>query len=282
METAPLPKTDPQTWAERFTASLFAQRDRAREFLAAQHARLEQAESAIEQELHRLVNSPASEGPSAVDEELQRRYEMSLDDIRQLRETNAELQQQLATARSAAAKQPQPSGRLDWEAEKQRIMAAMEADNAEDDPERQAEHLEIAEVARKTDEVVAAKDHEIEELKLRLEESIQSIGQAENANSFQQAFDNDAAIREERERLGRLQAEWREKLRQAEIELSVERAKTARQRAELEEQLRAAKGAASEQPAADDSSAQAAQSLGGRWLAQLGLTAADRQRRRQL
>jgi hypothetical protein len=94
-----------------------------------------------------------------------------------------------------------------------------------------------------------------------------------------QAVDNDAAVREERERLKRLQEQWSEKLREAEVELAVERAKLARQRAELEEQHRGTTGETNT-PVAADSNPLGSPSYRGRWLARLGLTDADREPRR--
>ena len=49
METSPLAAPNSEAWAEQFTASLYAQRDRAREFLAALQTRLEQAEIFVQQ-----------------------------------------------------------------------------------------------------------------------------------------------------------------------------------------------------------------------------------------
>ena len=74
-------------------------------------------------------------------------------------------------------------------------------------------------------------------------------------------FDQDEIIREERENLKQLQQQWEEKLRKAEIDLSVERAKIARERAELEEQLREAQGGA-DGPREDEGGNKG----GGRWL----------------
>ncbi|HEV3024384.1 MAG TPA: hypothetical protein VGX76_18035, partial [Pirellulales bacterium] len=77
-------------------------------------------------------------------------------------------------------------------------------------------------------------------------------------------------VRTERERLRQLQLEWEEKLRQAEVDLSVERAKMARERAEIEEIQRRFNETQSqndEQPiGAKDKKPQR-----GRWLARLGL-----------
>jgi hypothetical protein len=324
METSPLTVPGPETWAEQFSASLHAQRDRAREFLAAQQMRLEKAEIIVEQELHqleeelrgqrdqadrlrvardalaarlaqtesrlaeaekRLVELPDDGDHRAADEDLQRRYELALDDLRQSKNRNTELQQQLVKTRSTAAKlaqQARQPGRLDWEAEKQRILAALEADFDEDDEAQQTERLRIAEVLQTTDEVIAAKDREIQELKQRLEDqSPNGAADVPDMVSADQALDNDAVVREERERLKRLQEEWREKLQQAQVELALERAKIARQRAELEE-LRTAENDSPQPPSTTDADGQTERSTRGRWLARLGLTEADREPGRHL
>jgi len=156
MEISPLPTPAPEVWVEQFAASLHAQRTRACEFLAAQQKRLEQAGLFVEEQLLQLEEELKGQRDEAgrlhveydaltarlataesrlaeaenqlasfeVDgdrqrayEDLQRRCELALDDLRQARNKNSELQQQLAKARSTAAKlaqQAQQSGRLDW------------------------------------------------------------------------------------------------------------------------------------------------------------------------
>ena len=68
------------------------------------------------------------------------------------------------------------SGVLNWEAEKQRILAALEADFEEENEEDREEKLKIQDVIRKTDRVVAEKDREIGELRELLESQTNNIG----------------------------------------------------------------------------------------------------------
>ena len=203
-----------------------------------------------------------------------------MDELCAARNRNAELQQQLAKTRSTAAKlaqQARQPGWLDWEAEKQRIVAALEADFDGDDKARQQQRLKIEEVVRTTDKIIAAKDREIQELNERLEELSHSDAvKAPGKASGNRAPAGDSVVREERENLKQLQEQWRDKVRQAEVELALERAKIARQRAELEEQIRAA-AAATPAAATTDADRLAERSTGGRWLARLGLTNADRE-----
>lgn len=322
MEKPVIPASDPDTWVEQFTASLCAQRDRAGALLAAHQKRMEQAQAFIQEHLDRLEKELATEREEAqrlrtacdavtvrlaqtesrlaeaekqaaeaddrddhhaAQEELKQRYEAALDDLRIARNRNAELQEQVARARTTTAKlahQARKPGWLDWEAEKLRMLAALESDDDQHDEAQQTERLGIVEVLRITDEVIAAKDQEIEQLKARLEEQGRD-GPAitRDSASTAQIVDNDALIQQERGRLQQLQEEWQEKLRQAEVELSLERAKLARQRAELDERIRAAEAASPKRPDASntDRQPQTESSGHGRWLARMGLTAADRE-----
>ena len=244
METSLPPEPGLNTWAEQFAALLQTERDRAGEFIAAEQTRLEQAEAVIEEELSRL--------------------------------------EEQARSAAALAEQGRKQGdTLDWEAEKCRILAALESDGDENDSDQRAERLKIENVLQTTEKIVAEKDREIQQLKRRLEElSPDAEARAASAATIAQAIDVDGAVREERERLRQLQDEWREKLRQAEIDLSVERAKLARQRAGLEDRTPSAPGdlpPGSAEATADDAS----RSAPGHWLAKLGLTEADRVCRRK-
>ena len=259
MDTPSLPATAPEAWAQQFRAALGAQRDRAYELLAAQQARLAQVEAFAEQELRRLE------------------------------QRNAELEQQLAASRATAGKlsgQTGRPGRLDWEAEKRRILAALEADTDGDDQAQRDERLRMQDVVRATDEAMAAKDRGIREMNERLEERSRNAAAGPAAAvPVEQAMANDAALRDEREKLQLLQTQWQEKIRQAEVALALERAAIARQRAELEGQSPTEAGVApdpSTPPPPTESDSEAKQSNRGRWLARLGLTDADREPSRRV
>jgi chromosome segregation ATPase len=238
--------------------------------------RLMEAERRLAEAEHRLAEAPkAAPDGQLEEEEFRRRYELALEDLREVKARNAELQQQLASARSAAPSATPPRrGVLDWEAEKQRILAALESQSAGDDgnEEARAERLKIEEVVRKTDAVLAAKDREIAELKGLLANQSGSLGvMAVGAAAVGEVLDKDAIVQEERENLKRLQEECREKLRQAEIELSLDRAKLARQRAELEEKLRAMAPQESSTIGTAETADKSGKPPRGRWLARLGL-----------
>ena len=252
MDLPSLPAMNPEAWAEQFRAALGAERDRACQLLAAQQARLAEIEVFVKQELHRL------------------------------QEKNAELEQQLATSRVVGARsnwQLGRSGHLDWEAEKRRILAALEADTDGDDQARRDERLRMQEVVKATDEAMAAKDRQLRELSERLDERNRAAAAGTGSISVEQAMANDAALREERQKLQLLQTQWQEKIRQAEIELALERAALARQRAERGEPPPTEVESTPEPlapPAPTASESPAEPASRGRWLARLGLTDADR------
>ena len=257
MDTPSLPATTLEAWAQQFRAALSAERDRAYELLAAQQARLEQIEVFVQEELRRLE------------------------------QRNAELEQQLATSRATATagRLNSPPGRsaghLDWEAEKRRILAVLEADTDGDDQARRDERLRMQDVVKATDEAMVAKDRQIREISERLEEGRRNTAaSAAAAVPVEQAMAYDAALRDEREKLQLLQTQWQEKIRQAEVQLALERATIARQRADMGGQTPAAGEETPESPTpspATESEPPAKASNRGRWLARLGLTDADRE-----
>ena len=124
-------------------------------------------------------------------------------------------------------------------------------------------------IAGFTDQVIAEKDREITELRRRLEE--QSV--AVPGGAATEILDSSELIREERGKLARLQDEWREKLRQAEIDASVERAKLARERVDLDEKMQLYEAHCQRVSGLDDSGPgkRSGKAQGGRWLSRLGL-----------
>ncbi|MGQ9564301.1 MAG: hypothetical protein ACUVTH_12290 [Thermogutta sp.] len=227
----------------------------------------------LEEELENLRQRNSSE----VNADLQRRYEMAIAEIRELRHKNADLEKRIAQAEHSPAKPTAGSSGgqiLDWEAEKQRILAALEAEAESDsDPQHAAERIRIQDVIRKTENALAAKDKEIAELRRLLEDQSTNIGSvAVGAAAIERLFDQDEVLREQREHLRQLEEEWKEKLRKAELEISLERAKIARERAILEEKQRELEeklaSLRSPKVAEDDKT----KSGRGRWLNRLGIS----------
>ena len=199
----------------------------------------------------REAESKAGQGldPTAAQElnDLKRRLELAMQDCRDLKNKNAELARQVDASRAGGGVVAAVDGAMDWESQKRRMLAQLEADFDDNDEEQQKQKLSIEEAIQKTNQVVAhkeqelaAKDQEIEELRRVLENQASSIGDvAVGASAIAGVLDNDELVRQERESLKKLQDNLREQLRQAEIELSMERAKIARQRAEMEERIQA-------------------------------------------
>jgi hypothetical protein len=212
-------------------------------------------------------------------EDSQRRFELAISDVRDLKRRNAELEEQLIGARAAAIgtarQRPDQSVSADWEATKRRMLESLEADDQADDPEKIEQRLTVESTIQITDEIVARKDREIVELQMLLSQQSSNIGAvAVGAAAIADNFDRDELIQQEREKLQQLQAEWRDKLRQAEIDISIERARIARQRAEVEEKV-SAYDSVRAQHGADDGASNPSnppkQPSRGRWLSRLGL-----------
>ena len=196
-------------------------------------------------------------------EELQRRYETAMSEIRDLRIANAKHEE-----RNAAS--GMPAGGMDWEAQKQRMLAQLEADYDEDDPEEAANRLTVEGAIQMTDQAVAEKEREIEELRRLLDEQSKNLGDvAVGASAIAEMLDSDELVKQEREKLEMIQQEWREKLRKAEIDISVERAKIARERAQLEEKIQMLEQRSIS--GGDGESAESETPKRGKWLARLGL-----------
>ena len=182
----------------------------------------------------------ASNSNHAADDELRKRYQVALDDVRELKKANRELTEQLqAASKSTGQAAPAPAGdALDWESQKKRLLAELEDEADDGSPGRKSERLSIEETIRITDRLIAEKDEEIRELRQLLDDQSSNIGgMAVGANAIAAMLDSDELIREERENLKQLQDQWREKLRQAELDMSMERAKIGRERSELEERI---------------------------------------------
>jgi DNA repair exonuclease SbcCD ATPase subunit len=137
----------------------------------------------------------------------------------------------------------------------------------------------MEDVVHVTDQIIAEKNQEIRDLQQQLAES--GASGATKSAAIAHAIDSDAVVQEERQRLRQLEEEWQTKLRHAEIEISLERAKLARQRVELEERLRSAENVVSKVADLASAAASTDRPARGRWMSRLGLTDADRERGRR-
>lgn len=202
--------------------------------------------------------------------DLQRRFEMAVEDVRELKTKNAELESRLGAARKSAAGCDDGNG-MDWESQKRRLLASLEDESGEVDDAREEERVSIKDTIEMTDAVVAEKDGVIADLRAQLEAQAAAL-QVEAApaiDPIEPLIDADEVISRHRERSAQLEKELEEKLREAELELSVERAKLARDKAEVEEwrlEMEAFK-----RTRAADEPATPAGAPRRRWLSKLGL-----------
>jgi chromosome segregation ATPase len=232
------------------------------------------AQKLAEAEARLSDSSDAAAGDPANKSDQQRRFEMAVDELRELKRANADLEAKLAKVRTGGSAATGLGGALDWEAQKQQLLASLEADDR-DDGESIAERDTIEGTIQITDQIVAQKDQEISELKRLLEEQSNDLNPtAVGAAAVADLLDTDELVRQEREKLAQVQAEWREKIGRAEIDISVERAKIARDRAELEDKMRQYQ-LDQVTRAQNDEPLDASKPVRGRWLARLGLKDLD-------
>jgi septal ring factor EnvC (AmiA/AmiB activator) len=205
------------------------------------------------------------------DSEWQQRLDMAVGELRQLRKENQELSEKLSKASATGSHAPPPGG-FDWETQKRILLEQLENDFNPQGEEPSEARLTVEGAIQITDQVVAEKENEIAELKRLLDQQTENIGSmAVGAQALAEILDQDELIQSERQMLKQMQDEWKNKLREAELEISVERAKLARERAQLEDAQRSV-GAARATPSEKDSSDVAeASKQPRRWLARLGL-----------
>jgi hypothetical protein len=209
-------------------------------------------------------------------DDLMRRLEMAMQDVRELTSKNYELTEQLARAKAAGPVLVDAGG-MDWESQKRRMLEQLNADFDESDEQQKADKLTVEKAIRATENAVAEKEMEIQELRKLLDNQSQNVGEvAVGASIIAQALDSDEIIRQERDSLKELQVKLREELRKAEVDCSLERAKIARERAELEEKLRQfeqeRESMAHVEPGVGGDKSKKGSGR-GKWLARLGLGA---------
>ena len=197
--------------------------------------------------------------------DLQRRFELAVEDLRHLKQENAQLQEKLVNApRGGGPSSPSPGTAMDWQSQKARLLEALESEDAEEESaERRQERITIEGTISITDLVVAEKDREITELRAQVAEQPLAVVTESSAQS--DLLDKDELIAAERSKLAQLQKELHEKLRTAELEMSVQRASLARKQAEIEQKLHAAQQSAADAPVGPDGKPRR------KWLSALGL-----------
>jgi hypothetical protein len=166
--------------------------------------------------------------------DLQRRFELAVEDVRDLKKLNTKLETQLA-AKLSAPSTASPASR-DWESVKKQLLASLDGETGDVAPARQRELSSIENTVRITDEVVTNKDRQIADLKMQLAGGGGAEGSTSKvADGVNASVDSDAVIQKHRVRIAQIEQEMEDKLRATEMQLSLERAKIAREQSQLTE-----------------------------------------------
>jgi len=225
----------------------------------------------LEQQSTAQVGAVASPDQS----DLQRRFELAVEDVRDLKKRNAELEEQIESSKHGGSPVAAPAAGSSWEAMKLKMLANLEGEGDDVDEERREERATIEDTIRITDEVLARRDRELVELKSRLAEV--AYAPPDRNESVEQLIDADEIIAEHRARIAQLEIEITNKLREAELELSVERAKITRETAhlaELKADIDAHRASGGDVHAAPGT----AQQPKRRWLSKLGLSGEEEEK----
>lgn len=187
--------------------------------------RLRAEAQGLRAQLAEMETASRQESTSQDLEDLRCKYELAVENVRSLKHRNEELEREL-TETSAV----ELSGGFDWESQKEALLRTL--DGVPVSAEDKTAKAKAESTIKITDRVIAQKDQELAELRARLE-----AHQAEKANALPPAPASEP-VHATDEEIDRLKEEWREKLRAAEVDISVERAQNARVRRELEEKMR--------------------------------------------
>ena len=249
---------------------------------------VKERELRLEIEQLRIRNAELEHAPvRAADDRITEQFAMEMESLRlelvDLRNAHSELQYRnnelTKRLQESGDKKPDianiDSNAMSWEEQKKAWLEQLEEEDDQFDSANQKRVLEIKKVIESTTEELNWRDREISELRnLLTEQTVATQGLAVGATAIAAQLDLDDLIREERIRLETLQTEWEQKQRQGEIEMSLERAKLARERLELQETMRNleaiqndcqyARGTSQADTVVDDKPR-------GRWLQRLGL-----------
>lgn len=149
----------------------------------------------------------------------------------ELRMQNTDLSDRLAQNIPPSIQLP---ANLTWEERKRQLMQQLEWESSAD-TEQKAASGNIQAIIETTQREISLRDQQILELKQLLSnQATATNGIAVGAAAVAEILDKDELVQQERENLRILQQEWLDKMRQAEIEISMERARIARDRLELQ------------------------------------------------
>ncbi len=173
-------------------------------------------------------------------------------------------------AKFQGASSGQKSETLTWEQRKEALLQQLEAETHAEAPCDPRKVLDIERIVEQTSVEIKRRDQEISDLKTLIEQqSIAHDGMSIGVGAIAEMIESDSLIVAERLRLKELRDDWEQKQRQAEIEMSMERAKLARERLELQEKTRSFHD--NNPPQTEEELKSTKASTRGRWLARLGL-----------
>lgn len=224
-----------------------------------------EAETALQQAAEQQY---AGDADSAHHEALLDQAE-TLAELHELRDENESLRKQLAQESTG-----EESSQFNWEQHKQQLLNQLDGEDGVP-PQTQAAPDHNNHLAALAKQELKLRNEEIEELKRRLAEQSEQLLTMEERDfeaSSSPPVDIDKLVEEEQKKLEALQAEWREMLRKAEVEISIERAKLARDKRNLENEVGGYQDEISSLKR-DVENLQAGRetSRGGNWLSRLGL-----------
>ncbi len=190
-----------------------------------------------------LVRSHAAT-PNAEADELRLQVEYLRSQVLQARSESSNLKMQCEelVARLASLKGPTSNERtaaLSWEERKRELLEQLESESSNESGENPTIDAEMQRILAEKNQELASREQEIRELRNLVEQqSISQNGFAIGAAAVADIVEADDLIIAERMKLREMQHEWEQKQRQSEIEMSLERAKLARERLELQDKLR--------------------------------------------
>ncbi|MBS0207644.1 MAG: hypothetical protein JSS27_01695 [Planctomycetes bacterium] len=284
-------------WSAQMARTIAAERRRLREFADAQRAKIDQLRATVLEHLEHLAVEdgtreprsveprPRSEAPdlSRIDALLRETRDSAARKVSERDEQHSAIAQaQVDSRRDEKPAKEDKSAKLDWEAQKRQMIAALESGGEvpsfeaplPEEVDGEDERLTIEGAIGITDDVIAEKDRMIAELQRRLDEQTSAAVKAPTTDELL-GESSDPVVQQERERALQLQNELQEKLRVGEMELSRERAQLARTKVQLDQQRRDLDEQRStmekEVVVNTNSDATAKKQPRGRWLARLGL-----------
>jgi hypothetical protein len=238
----------------------------------ASEAELSKRERLLEEQQGR---QQMEDGESPDFEDMRSQLELALGEVHDLKSANESVQKKLQSVHGGGT-YPVIDSSSDWETQKREMLAHLESSCDETDEEQVADRQTADDIIRKTDQLLTGKQREIDELKQLLEEQSSNIGDvAVGAAAIAGILEDDELIMQERETLSAMQDEWRQKLRIAEVDISMERAKLARDRADLEEKIQELERQLEQSGSGENTKENSSKANRGRWLERLGLKSDD-------